>query len=425
MRKILFFFIVLVFSVNLFSQESDTVKKRRVFKPYLNIWASAQLDVIYDIFQMDPDWIGGFRPSKIPIYNTDPGWGSNGNLNFSVRASTFKFEGVLPTSYKWGDLKLRFEFDLFAMGANAGQQTIRLRIAYGSWGPLLIGRDWSTFIDLSCFPDNFEWWGPSGMALAPGNMIRYTNDINSNNRLEIALELPTADIDPGYIREVDPDLLDVRPKTLMPAFISRYTFQGAWGHVKIANMLRMLSYESVSVTLDSVTNHNKFGWSFNITSNFNVGKKERNWHGIFKLQTVFGHGYAGYNNDGGVELAKKEDDVNNNEVAVPFQYGFSAFLDQYLKDRWVFSAGYSQTTLNNTAGQLGDAFHRSQYTVVQAIYNVFPGMLQVGLNYQYGKKYNKDGNNAYDMRVLFTARYIFNYLPKEHKKKKKKKKQKS
>ncbi len=424
MKKNILLIFVLFFSVQIFAQKEGDVKKKRVYKPYLNIWASVQLDVIYDIFKMDPDWIGGFRPSKIPIYNTDPGWGANGNLNFSVRASTFKFEGVLPTDLKWGDFKLRFEFDLFAMGPDAGQQKIRLRIAYGTWGPLLIGRDWSTFIDLSCFPDNFEWWGPSGMALAPGNMIRYTNKINDNNKMELALELPTADIDPGYIREVDPDFLSVRPKTLMPAFISRYTFQGNWGHLKIANMLRMLSYEPVSVNLDTVAIHHKFGWSFNVTSVINVGKPENKWHGRFKLQTVFGQGYAGYNNDGGVELAKADSNLYDNEVAVPFQYGMAAFFDQYVKDKWIFSAGYSQTTLKNTEGQLGDAFNHSNYAVAQVTYNIFPDMLQMGLNYQFGNKFNKDGNSAYDMRVLFTARYIFNYLPKEMKKKKRKKKQK-
>jgi len=96
-------------------------------KPYLNLWVLIQNDVIYDINSMDPDWIGGFRPSKIPIYNTDPGWGSDGNLYYSVRPSTFKFEGVIPVKHKWNEIKLRFEFDLFGMGPNAGETAFRFR----------------------------------------------------------------------------------------------------------------------------------------------------------------------------------------------------------------------------------------------------------------------------------------------------------
>jgi len=406
-RFALFFLVLFFFTFTMHGQDSASQKK--VFKPYLNIWASAQLDIIYDLKQMDPDWIGGFRPSKIPIYNTDPGWGTNGHTYFSVRASTFQFEGVLPTAMKWGDFKLRFEFDLFAMGPNAGEQAIRLRLAYGDWGPLRIGRDWSTFIDLSCFPNNFEWWGPSGMALAPANMIRFTHDFSSRHTMEWAMEMPTEDIDPGFIREVDPNLLSVRPKNLLPTLVSRYSLKGKWGHLKVANILRMLSYESISQTFDTVTTHHKFGWAFNVTSLIHVGHPGTQRHGDFKLQTVFGHGYAGYNNDGGVELAKGE----GKNVEVPFQYGFSAFYDQYFGKKWIFSMGYSQTTLNNTSGQLGDSFHHSKYSVVQAIYNLFPGRLQMGLNFQYGYKENKDGKHGDDMRVLFTAKYIFNYLPKK------------
>jgi hypothetical protein len=414
MKNLLFLVILLFFSFSVFPQsQQENVKQKKVFKPYLNIWTSAQLDIIYDIKQMDRAWIGGFRPSKIPIYSTDPGWGSNGNLYFSVRASTFKFEGVLPSSMKWGDFKLRFEFDLFAMGASAGEQEIRLRLAYGKWGPLLIGREWSTFIDLSCFPNNFEWWGPSGMALAPANMVRFTQKINKNNKMEYALEIPSENIDPGFQRQVDPNLLSVNPKTLLPTIVTRYTISGKWGHLKIANILRMLSYESVSPLLDTVTSHNKFGWALNITSNIHTGNSSNKWYGVFKLQTVFGHGYAGYNNDGGVELARGK----GKKVVVPFQYGFSAFYDLYYKDRWGFSTGYSQTQLTNSDGQSEDAWHYGNYTVTQVTYNVFPDRLQVGLNFQYGKKELKGGDNGTDMRVLFTGRYIFNYLPKEQKKK--------
>jgi hypothetical protein len=414
MKKILLFLFLILLGYTTFSQEKKQTKRK--FKPYLNIWASAQLDIIYDLKQMDPDWIGGFRPSKIPIYTTDPGWGTNGNIYFSVRASTFKFEGVLPTKHKWGDFKMRFEFDLFAMGPNAGQQQIRLRLAYGEWGPLLVGRDWSTFIDLSMFPDNFEWWGPSGMALAPANMFRFIHDFNKKNSIELALELPTGDIDPGFIRYIDPDVLQVKPKEYIPAFITRYTLDGDWGHLKVASLLNMLSYESISQNIDSITSHNKFAWAFNITSLIKIGGANKKWHGNFKLQTVFGQGYAGYSNDGGVALAYGK----GKKMEVPFQYGFTAFYDHYIKDKWILSTGYSQNTQVNSEGQLGNAFNYDNYTVTQITYNIFPDRLQMGINYQYGLKRLKNGLHANDMRILFTTRFIFNYLPKELKKRNKK-----
>ena len=36
--------------------------------------------------------------------------------------------------------EVKFEFDLFGTGADAGQTTFRLRHAYASWGPFLAGQ---------------------------------------------------------------------------------------------------------------------------------------------------------------------------------------------------------------------------------------------------------------------------------------------
>ncbi len=400
MERIVKFWFLFLIPVNLFAQNFQNMMTDSL-RPRINVNAMINTDFIYDINQMDPDWIGGFRPSKIPVYASDPGWGTNGHLYFSIRQSTFKFDSYFPSKLKWGDVHLHFSFDLFGMGVNAGETSFRPRLAYGEWGPLLIGKDWSTFIDLDCFPNNWDWWGPSGMALLTDVMIRYTHNFNKKNRLELAIEIPGSEIDVGQLRQIDPTLVDLTTKEVLPDFISRYTFHGKWGHIKAAVLLRQLAFEIISQQMDTSITHVRYGWAANVTSKINLF----NNHSNLLLQLVGGHGYAGYNNDGGVEITPDE----NKKAVVPFQFGFVIAYDYYFNQYWEASVVYSETNQKNSAGQLGDAFHRSRYFVTQVVYNVFPEHFSVGLNYQYGMRINKDMASAYDQRVMFSVRYMIKY----------------
>jgi len=257
-------------------------------------------------------------------------------------------------------------------------------------------------LDLEAFPNNYEWWGPSGMILLPAPTIRYTHQLSENSSLEIALEVPGNEIDSGKIREIDPELINIEAKEIIPDFITRFTHRGNFGYFKTALMLRSLEYHVISIEHDKTKSESKFGWAINLTTGINTFNKK----GVLRLQTVFGQGYASYNNDGGVELAPDR----YFKAEVPFQYGFVAFYDYNITNRWETSLGYSETVIDNTEGQQYDSFHRSQYAVGQLMYNLIPGTLITGINYQYGKKYNKDGNTASDQRVLFNVTYKFSMV---------------
>ncbi|NPA35506.1 MAG: hypothetical protein GXO47_01535 [Chlorobi bacterium] len=396
--------VFLVFTLDLLAQISektdDTNIPDKSDKVKISISASVHTDIIYDAKQMDPDWYAGFRPSKIPVYPTDPGWGTNGKTYYSLQQSTFKFDAFIPVEHKWDRIRMHVTFDLYGTGIHAGETVPRFRTGWGEWGPFIIGKEWSTFVDLHAFPNNYDWWGPSGMALMSSPMIRYTNDINDNNKLELALEVPGSDIDPGQLRQIDPSLIDFKTKEVLPDFISRYTHKGNWGYIKGALLLRQLSYEILKQQDGEARAEQKFGWALNFTSNFKLFKER----GVLKLQTVFGHGYAGYNNDGGVEITPDE----NFKATVPFQRGFVIAYDHHF-NKISTSFTYSETNQDNSAGQLNSAFHRSKYFVAQIIYPLIENTLTTGLNYQYGKRINKNRDSADDYRIMFSVRYLFKW----------------
>ena len=136
-------------------------------KPSLSITGFTQLDTIYDIVgRMDPAWVGAFRPSKILVNNVLP----NGETTFSLRQSRLSFQGLAPTAA--GEIKARFEFDLFGVGPDAGQTTIRIRHVYGELGRFLAGQTNSVFMDVDLYPNVIDYWGPVGMVFVRTPQLR-------------------------------------------------------------------------------------------------------------------------------------------------------------------------------------------------------------------------------------------------------------
>ena len=387
---------ILLICIFLFVIFQNTSAQDSIGKPQVNVNGFAEMDVIYDFNRIDPDWNSALRASKIPINPEDPGWGTNGEVLLSVKYSRLSVQGLIPTNHKWGAIKTIFEFDLFGVAANAGETAFHLRLAYGEMGPLLAGQDWSTFMDLSVFPNIYEYWGPSGQILIRNPMVRYTLNLGNHSNLAFAIEHPGSQVDPGQVREVDPSL-KVTSVHRVPDLIVRYRIEKRWGHFQAAGLIRSLGYDAQTDSIE-IFHGNEFGWGLNLSSIVNLYKRDK-----LRLQFVFGEGYAGYNDDGGVELAPDE----NSNAVVPFQYGIVAFYDLFWNRHWTNSIGYSETTQINSAGQLDNALYKLQYAIFNTTYQIVPGKAMVALEYQFGKRYNKNNASATDNRIMFTAKFIF------------------
>src|SRR6478735_12481893 len=137
----------------------------------LQIYGFVQGDYTYDGNRVDPAWDDALRPTKIP---TTPGtFGSNGQSSFSAKQSRFGVSGDVPINQTMGSMKFKFEFDMFGVGVDAGQTTIRLRHAYGEFHHILAGQLETPFMDLDVFPNILDYWGPNGMIFFRNVMVRY------------------------------------------------------------------------------------------------------------------------------------------------------------------------------------------------------------------------------------------------------------
>ena len=126
-----------------------------------------------------------------------------------------------------------FDWDLFGVGVDAGQTTIRPRHMYGQWGVFGAGQTESPFMDLDVFPNILEYWGPNGMLFFRNVQVFYE-----------PLNEPTADASSsrssGRVRAATPasapTASSCRPSSWLafrsPDLSATYRYAGKWGYVQ-------------------------------------------------------------------------------------------------------------------------------------------------------------------------------------------------
>jgi hypothetical protein len=358
-------------------------------KPRLTTNGFAMLDYVYDVNKVNPDWQATLRPQFIPVHSALP----NGHSVFSVRQSRLNFSGSTPTAI--GPFAARIEFDLFGVGANAGQTTMRVRHVYGQMKRWLFGQTNSSFMDVDVFPNVLDYWGPAGMLFLRNPMIRYTPMDHNGHTIEVSLEAPFAGVDAGHITDIDP-ALGVEGRTQYPDLAAHYRMDGSWGHVQLGGILRNLGYQAN--TANGHPSGNKVGGGASLGSLFKLGSANKIY-----AQINYGAGIANYMNDGGNDLAPNSS--LNSAIAVISTAGEFYFEHAWCPS-WTSSIGYSEHHQSNTGGQTADAFHSGKYATANLLYSPVPSIL-MGVEYLWGERLNKSSGAGVDHRIQFSFKYNF------------------
>jgi hypothetical protein len=371
------------------------------------VYGFAMADYIQDFNRVDPLWESSLRPSKIPTQ--DGQFGGDGQSIISVKQTRFGVKSQQDVGGK--PLKVVFEFDLYGTGDDAGQTTMRVRHMYGEWGPVLAGQTNTLFMDGDIFPNTIEYWGPPGMAFVRTPQIRYTYKTGPH-KFAAAIEKPGNDIDPGGIRTLEPILgFSFQDDNEAPDLTAQYRYEGGWGHVQIAGILRSLGYEAVG-TADNEPKGTETGWGLDLTSNIKVLQKD-----VLHLGLVYGEGIASYMNDGGVDMGPNVLPVVTPPIAgVPPVLSLEAeaapltgmliYYDHYWNELWSSSIGWSQTRLDNTSFQTADAFRSGQYASANLLYTP-DKRIMMGGELLWGQREDKNGDHGEDFRIQFSFKYNF------------------
>ena len=375
--------------------ETDPDKK----KPAAEIYGFVQTDAGQDLGRNDPDWFDVVRPTKLPAFENE--FGKDGVTYFSVRQTRFGIKSWLPT--RKGDVKTIFEWELFGVGGDAGDTTIRLRHAYGQWGKFGAGQYWSPFMDIDVFPNSLEYWGPSGMAFFRNVQVRYM-PLMGKNHVTIALERPGASGDAGRHDETI-QLQDLKARFPFPDLSAEYRRTGSWGYVEAAGILRRIEVDDVDLTPPDLSSAST-GWGINLSTNVKLGPNG----GTLKASILHGEGIENYMNDATADLVAVEDPGNPNllkAVLVPVT-GAVLFYDAYWNEYWTSTFGFSLLSLDyDGTGALPMTFADGKYALANLQHHPVDKIMY-GVELQYGRRENfSDGWTYDDFRIQFSFRYKY------------------
>jgi len=163
----------------------------------MTIYGYAKMDMLWT----DTETVGGsegignfcYVPSTVPVDSVD---GPKADNQFKMHTRQTRVGLLTSTPTDYGQFKVRLEGDFY--GGNSGNDrvgnsyTLRMRRAYGEMGNLLIGQEWTTFIDLANLPEFLDFAGPAG-SVPPQRqaMIRWTQPLDIGS-LQFALENPSS-----------------------------------------------------------------------------------------------------------------------------------------------------------------------------------------------------------------------------------------
>ena len=366
------------------------------------VYGFAMLDAGYDFDTNNPNWFDVVRPTQLPAFAGE--FAPDGKVYLGVRQTRFGVKSSIPT--KFGDLKTIFEFELFGVGAEAGETTFRLRHAYGELGHFGAGQNWSVFVDPDAFPNTIEYWGPNGLVWYRNVQFRWM-PIMGKNALTIGVERPGASADNGmYANRIE--LQGVTSKFDLPDFTANARFNRDWGYIQISGLLKRLKWVDTNNDTFNLSG-SVVGWGVALSSS-----PRFNQNNVGHFEIVYGAGEENYLNDAPVDVAVELTQPTNPQrpiqgVALP-ALGLSTYLDHTWSKRFTSSIGYSMVNIQNSDGQTADDFHRGYYGSTNLLFTPVNNAM-FGAEFLWGRRDNfRDGFSVDDYRIQFAFKYNFSKM---------------
>jgi hypothetical protein len=369
-------------------------------KPSLEIYGFGQADSIVDFKVNDPNWYDVNRPSKLPAFDGE--FGRDQHFYLSPRQSRFGAKGVLPTSN--GDVTAVFEFDMFGVGVDAGQTTIRLRHAYGQWKQVGAGQTNSQFMDVDVFPNILDYWGPNGMLFFRNTQVFWQFYKNGKSNAAVAIENPGASGDAGLLSDRI-ELQNVKGRFPAPDVTGHYRRGMSWGYVQFGAAMRYIAWDDLLPNDAFNLNGHVWGWGTSLSSNVYVTPND-----TLRLQVVYGRGIENYFNDAPVDVGVERNPGNTvtpvEGEALPI-FGMVAYLDHNWSKKWSSAIGYSMVNVNNSDLQAPTAFNEGRYASVNLLCTPVTNVM-IGGEFQWAQRKNLNDFTSNDYRLQFSFKYSFN-----------------
>ncbi len=324
-----------------------------------------------------------FLTNSIPVETDDEGAGKGRRTTFSANTSRFNFEVRTPTGA--GHIRAFLEGDFFGSTGTEQRIAFRLRHAFAQYRGILVGQTWSTFSDPAADHQDLDFEGINGENVIRQPQFRYTWPFADRSSLAVAAETPEVSLTGGSGVNVVPDLV---VRAIWPTLET--------GHLQAAAVFREIRGEW---KLDPSVVRSTGAWGGSLSGVVPVRRLGLEDRVIFQVN--FGRGIARYINDlnslGGQDAVF--DDANGDLEALT---AIGWYVD--LEHQWKYwektrkmklrsSLIWSFVTVDNLPSQPNDAYRRTNRWSLNLVFSPIE-RIDVGIEYIYGSRENKDGNRG-------------------------------
>jgi hypothetical protein len=329
-----------------------------------------------------------FLTNSIPVGGTEVS-GEARRTNISARASRLNIEFRSPAGSQ--QVRTYFEGD-FAGDGNS----FRLRHAYAQFSGFIVGQTWSTFSDPEATPEDLDFEGISSYNVIRQPLIRYWWSPVPSARAAGAIETPAVSITGG------------QGVNLIPDMIGRlYMGRSGGQHVQVAAVLRQIRGQVSSGKVATVWGG---GGSVSGVHRFRVsGLTDR-----VMYQVNGGVGIARYINDlqslGGQDAIV---DTTAGELRALPAIGWYVAYEHAWKEWAAAQTLHLRSTIlwsfvdvDNLVPQPPDAYHTTNRLATNVVFSAAE-RVDVGLEYIYGTRANKDGQSGHANQIQLVGLFKF------------------
>jgi len=313
-----------------------------------------KLDVIHDFEPIGSE--DYFDPRTIPV---DGAEGTNSNLHAKETRLNLDVRGLAEER----ELRMFIEGDFYGSGT-----TFRLRHGYGSWGGLLAGQTWTTFMDDDNLPRTIDFEAPTAFAQIRQAQARWTQKVGwltwaaavEDNKSAVLILGDT----PGEAEYPSPD------------FVGRARFDFPRGHLQTSGFVGAASFRSAQKDAAGNTSRETIPlWGTMASVKFLPFGKDSAYTVV-----TYGEGIGRYR--GGTAAVLDE----NGELHAAGAGGFMGGYEHFWAERWSSNGVYSVADTVNEPFYNALVNKRLKYGAINLLWWFLGDRAWTGVEYLYGSR---------------------------------------
>lgn len=378
----------------------------------ITIGGYARLDLLYTPEQIADHQ--SFTTATIPVKNADNQKQVNGEhyvdaknqVELNAKQSRLNLLAEMPL--QWG------KFIAFIEGDFWGDGVFRLRHAFGEFsdfniwggkGALTLGQTDSSFAIPDSQPNTVDFQGPNATFGDRFALIRFRQQVNHWLSFQLGIERNQYNVDDDNAHIDDVEITVNEFESNYPMVVAALMLGNQHHNIQFsaayANLKVDLSIDTDSQFVDDDLEID--GHAFNLGGMVSLLENTHlRYYAVYSkglgllipdLSSGYAEGISGLN-------------ANKTQIKLLESYGFSLNLEQILNEQWSTNLIWSTVTVDNTQGQPEYAYQSADYWAANIMWTPTKQFM-FGLEFLYGTRENKSGQDGDASRVQFAAQFNF------------------